>query len=90
MAYKDYYQVLGLGKDVSPDDIKKAFRKLAVKHHPDKNPGNKDAEEKFKEINEAYAVETIGPARQSRHPGFLGNLVRPLQSQFSWYAKNGK
>jgi curved DNA-binding protein len=56
MAYKDYYQVLGLGKDASPDDVKKAFRKLAVKHHPDKNPGNKDAEEKFKEINEAYAV----------------------------------
>jgi len=56
MASKDYYQVLGLGKGASPDDIKKAFRKLAVKFHPDKNPGIKEAEEKFKEINEAYAV----------------------------------
>jgi curved DNA-binding protein len=56
MASNDYYQVLGLGKDASPDDIKRAFRKLAVKYHPDKNPGSKEAEEKFKEINEAYAV----------------------------------
>jgi curved DNA-binding protein len=56
MASQDYYQILGLGKDASPEAIKKAFRKLAVKYHPDKNPGNKEAEEKFKEINEAYAV----------------------------------
>ncbi len=56
MASKDYYQVLGLGKDAAPDEIKKAFRKLAVKFHPDKNPGSKEAEDKFKEINEAYAV----------------------------------
>ena len=53
---RDYYEVLGLQKGASDDDIKKAFRKLAMKYHPDKNPGDKEAEEKFKEINEAYAV----------------------------------
>lgn len=52
----DYYKILGVDKDVSGDDIKKAYRKLAVKYHPDKNPGNKEAEEKFKKMSEAYAV----------------------------------
>ena len=53
---RDYYEVLGLQKGASDNDIKKAFRKMAMKYHPDKNPGDKEAEEKFKEINEAYAV----------------------------------
>jgi curved DNA-binding protein len=53
---KDYYAVLGIKKDASADDIKKAYRKLALKYHPDKNPGDKKAEEKFKEITESYAV----------------------------------
>ena len=53
---KDYYGVLGVAKDASADEIKKAYRKLALKYHPDKNPGDKKAEEKFKEITEAYAV----------------------------------
>lgn len=53
---KDYYKTLGINKDASQDDIKKAFRKLARKYHPDLNPGDKSSEEKFKEINEAYAV----------------------------------
>lgn len=56
MEYKDYYKVLGVDKKASADDIKKAYRKLAVKYHPDKNAGDKAAEEKFKEINEAYDV----------------------------------
>ena len=53
---RDFYEVLGVSKDASAEDIKKAYRKLAVKYHPDKNPGNKEAEEKFKEAAEAYAV----------------------------------
>ncbi|MCX7913209.1 MAG: molecular chaperone DnaJ [Thermodesulfovibrionales bacterium] len=53
---KDYYKILNVSKDASQDEIKKAFRKLARKYHPDLNPGDKSAEEKFKEINEAYAV----------------------------------
>lgn len=56
MAKRDYYEVLGVSKSASDDEIKKAYRKLAVKYHPDKNPGDKEAEAKFKEINEAHDV----------------------------------
>lgn len=56
MDYKDYYSVLGVAKKASQEDIKKAYRKLAVKYHPDKNQGNKTAEDKFKEVSEAYEV----------------------------------
>ena len=56
MAKRDYYEVLGVSKNASDDEIKKAYRKLAVKYHPDKNPGDKEAEAKFKEISEAHEV----------------------------------
>ena len=56
MDYKDYYQILGVERSASADDIRKAYRKLAMQHHPDRNPGNKQSEDKFKEINEAYQV----------------------------------
>jgi curved DNA-binding protein len=56
MEYKDYYKILGVDKKASQDEIKKAYRKLAIKYHPDKNPGNKEAENKFKLINEANEV----------------------------------
>jgi molecular chaperone DnaJ len=56
MAKRDYYEVLGVDKNASADEIKKAYRKLAVKYHPDKNPGDKEAEEKFKEAAEAYSI----------------------------------
>ncbi len=66
---RDYYEVLGLSKGASDDEIKKAFRKLAMKYHPDKNPGDKEAEEKFKEINEAYAVLS-DPEQKSKYDRF--------------------
>lgn len=56
MEYKDYYKTLGVSKDASKDDVKKAFRKAAKKYHPDLHPDDKDAQDKFKEVNEAYEV----------------------------------
>lgn len=64
MAKRDYYEVLGVGKDASEDEIKKAYRKIAIKYHPDRNPGNKEAEEKFKEAAEAYDVLHDAQKRQ--------------------------
>lgn len=56
MSKRDYYEVLEISKSASTEEIKKAYRKMAIKYHPDKNPGDKDAEEKFKEAAEAYEV----------------------------------
>ena len=56
MAKRDYYDVLGVNKSASPEELKYAYRKLAVKYHPDKNPGDTKAEEKFKEASEAYGI----------------------------------
>lgn len=64
MAKRDYYEVLGVSKTATPDEIKKAYRKLAIKYHPDKNPGDKEAEEKFKEAAEAYSVLSDADKRQ--------------------------
>ena len=55
---RDYYEVLGLSKGASEEEIKKAYRKLAKQYHPDLNPGDKEAEAKFKEVNEAYTILT--------------------------------
>ncbi|MBO4544011.1 MAG: molecular chaperone DnaJ [Bacteroidales bacterium] len=77
MEKRDYYEVLGVQKDASAEDIKKAYRQLALKYHPDRNPGDKNAEEKFKEAAEAYEVLS-DPQKRSRydqfgHAGMSGN-----------------
>ena len=69
MAKRDFYEVLGVDRDVSQDDLKKAYRKLAVKYHPDKNPGDKEAEEKFKEVSEAYEV-LKNPEKRAQYDRF--------------------
>lgn len=69
MAKRDYYEILGVPKTASADEIKKAHRKLALKHHPDRNKGNKDAEEKFKEIQEAYDVLS-DPTKRANYDQF--------------------
>lgn len=76
MAKRDYYEVLGVDRSASADEIKKAYRKMAIKYHPDKNPGDKEAEEKFKEAAEAYDVLN-NPEKRKRydqfgHAGFTG------------------
>lgn len=73
MAKRDYYEVLGVQKGASKDDIKRAYRKLAVQYHPDRNPGDKNAEEKFKEATEAYEVLADDKKRQAYDQfGFAG------------------
>jgi chaperone protein DnaJ len=78
MAKKDYYEILGVGRDASEDDIKKAYRKLAMKYHPDRNPDDKNAEEKFKSVKEAYEVLTDADKRaaydQFGHAGVDPNM----------------
>lgn len=69
MAKKDYYEILGLEKGASDEEIKKAFRKSALKYHPDRNPGDKEAEEKFKELNEAYQVLS-DPQKRAQYDQF--------------------
>ncbi len=75
MSDKDYYQVLGVSKDASDADIKKAYRKLAVQFHPDKNPGNKQAEEKFKEISAAFDV-LKDPEKRAKYDQFGHDAFR--------------
>lgn len=74
MSKRDYYEVLGVPKDASERDLKKAYRKLAMKYHPDRNPDNKESEDKFKEINEAYEILSDSEKRsrydQYGHAGF--------------------
>lgn len=69
MNMKDYYELLGVSRDAAEADIKKAFRQLALKYHPDRNPDNKESEDKFKEINEAYSC-LIDPEKRSNYDRF--------------------
>lgn len=82
MSKRDYYEVLGVSKNASDDEIKKAYRKLAIKYHPDKNPGDKTAEEKFKEATEAYEVLNDKQKRarydQFGHAGVGGDAGNPF------------
>ncbi len=71
MEYKDYYKILGLERSAKPDEVRKAYRKLAMQYHPDRNPGNKQSEEKFKEINEAYQV--LGDSQKRARYDQLGS-----------------
>jgi molecular chaperone DnaJ len=93
MAKRDYYSILGVDRNASPDEIKKAYRKMAMQHHPDRNPGNKEAEESFKEAAEAYEVLSDPPKKQRYdqygHEGIRGtdfhgfNDVNDIFSTFS-------
>ena len=76
----DYYDVLGVGRETSPADIKKSYRKLALKHHPDKNKGDKASEDKFKEISEAYAVLS-DPEKKDQYDRFGSTQFRQQYSQ---------
>jgi curved DNA-binding protein len=87
MDYKDYYKILGVDRKASEDDIRKAYRKLAMQHHPDRNPDNKQAEERFKEINEAYQV--LSDPQKRSHYDRLGSDYsnwqrRGAPGDFNW------
>ena len=73
MEYKDYYKILGVDRSANENEIKRAYRKLALKYHPDRNPNNPGAEEKFKEINEANQV--LSDPKKRSHYDQIGESV---------------
>lgn len=95
MAKRDYYEVLGVDKSASPEQLKSAYRKLALKYHPDRNPGDKEAEEKFKEAAEAYDVlsnpdkkaryDQFGHAGLDGQGGFGGGMEMNMEDIFSMF-----
>jgi curved DNA-binding protein len=88
MEYRDYYKILGVDKKASAAEIKKAYRKLAVQFHPDKNPGNKEAEDKFKLINEAH--EVLGdPAKRNKYDELGENWNKFGQQEAGEWANHG-
>ncbi len=87
MSKRDYYEILGVPRNASADEIKKAYRKLAIKYHPDKNPGDKAAEEKFKEAAEAYEVLS-NPEKKQRYDQF-GHAGMGGASGFGGYSGQG-
>ena len=86
MPRRDYYDVLGVARDASPDDLKKAYRKLAVKHHPDKNKGDARAEAKFKDASEAYAV--LGEPAERRKYDMTSRAGNFQQYDFRGFESN--
>src|SRR3954469_22077474 len=87
-ATKDYYGTLGVKKTATPEEIRKAFRKLARKHHPDVNPGNKQAEEKFKQISEANDILSDPKKRKIYDQlGFYSDNIDPATAEA--YARAG-
>ena len=84
MSKRDYYEVLGVSQDASEADIKKAYRRIAMKHHPDRNPDDEGAEEKFKEANEAFEVLSDGQKR-GRYRSEERRVGKECRSRWSPY-----